>query len=349
MESSPFTNKVRLALRIKQVPFLYVTVPSMLPRPLLTSTFALHYRKIPVLAIGREIYCDTSLIIEALEHFFPASQGWGTVYPKVEGVDEWEYRGLVRGFSSFWTDKALFRATTGLIPSSVWATDFGKDREQLIGHALSPAKLGSKIKHNLSSLDLHLSLLEPMFASGTWAIPTKTPSLADISLFYQLRWGIDIAAGKGIYDLTGGGTNDKQEDIVGQVFNQDRYPGLWRWFHAFEAYMDSVPDLQTKLAESDTRWKDILRETPLLSDNDLLVPTSVGQHPSLDAQANLVPEVCVKIAPDDTGRDNPTIGRLVKIGVEEVVITPNGTSELDVRIHFPRLGFVVKVVEESKL
>lgn len=85
-------------------PQAYIPLPSMLPRPLLTRTFALAYRKIPVLALGREIYCDTSLIIEALEHFFPASQGWGSIYPKFEGIDEWTYKGLVRGFASFWTD-----------------------------------------------------------------------------------------------------------------------------------------------------------------------------------------------------------------------------------------------------
>lgn len=76
----------------------------MMPRPVLRSTFGVAYRKIPVLAISREIYCDTSLIIEALEHHFPPSEGWGTVYPKFDGVDEWVYRGLARGFASFWTD-----------------------------------------------------------------------------------------------------------------------------------------------------------------------------------------------------------------------------------------------------
>tara|TARA_R110002003_G_scaffold143_15_gene13308 strand:+ start:10134 stop:10436 length:303 start_codon:yes stop_codon:yes gene_type:complete len=83
----------------------------MLPRPLLTTTFAVHYRKIPILAIGREIYCDTSLIIEALEHYFPASAGWGSVYPKFNGLDEWTYRGLVRGFASFWTDVSNSNST----------------------------------------------------------------------------------------------------------------------------------------------------------------------------------------------------------------------------------------------
>ena len=188
-----------------------------------------------------------------------------------------------------------------------------------------------------------------MFASGTWAIPTKIPSLADISLYYQLRWGIDIAAGRGIYNLSGGGTHDTQKDVVGQVFSQNRYPGLWRWFNAFETYMNSVPNWQTTAPESDTKWKDALRRTVPLSDDDLLVPTGVGQHPSLDLQRGLVPGVSVKITPDDTGRDNPTIGTLVKVGVEEVVIRPSGKAELDVRVHFPRLGFVIKVVEGSKL
>ncbi|KAJ4361878.1 hypothetical protein N0V83_010819 [Neocucurbitaria cava] len=314
----------------------------MLPRPLLTHTFALSYRKIPVLAIGREIYCDTSLIIEALEHFFPLTQGYGSVYPKFEGVDEWTYRGLVRGFASFWMDKPFFRTTTGLIPPSVWSSSFGTDRAQLIGHTLSPAKLGAKIPQNLSSLDLHLSLLEPTFQAGTWAIPTKTPSLADISLYYQLRWGIDIASGKGIYNLSGGGTEDTSTGVAEEVFNKERFPGLWRWFHAFEAYIASLPDLQVT---SDESWKQALRQTPLLPEDQVLVPAAVEQHPSLDAQRGLVPGVSVSIVPDDTGRRNPTVGRLVRIGVEEVVVTPIEKAELDVRIHFPRLGFVVKVVE----
>ena len=62
-----------------------------------------------------------------------------------------------------------------------------------------------------------------------------------------------------------------------------------------------------------------------------------------------MPGARVSVAPDDTGRNFPTVGKLVKIGVEEVVIEPAEKAELDVRIHFPRLGFVVKRVEESRL
>jgi hypothetical protein len=241
--------------------------------------------------------------------------------------------------------KPFFRTTTGLIPSSVWSSSFGTDRAQLIGHALDPSKLHAKIPQNLANLDMHLAMLEPTFKSGKWAIPTPTPSLADISLYYQLRWGVDIAAGRGIYNLSGGDTKDTEDhEQVGKVFNEKRYPGLWRWFHAFEAYVDKLPDLQKTDPEA---WLEAIKKAPMLSEEKLLVPTAV--EGTIDLQRDLVPGVNVSVAPDDTGRNNPTVGTLVKIGVEEVVIKPHEKAEVDVRVHFPRLGFVVKVVDGSKL
>lgn len=82
----------------------------------------------------------------------------------------------------------------------------------------------------------------------------------------------------------------------------------------------------------------------------MMVPTPVDGCPTgLDMQRGLVRGAVVSVAPDDTGRDDPTIGTLVGCQVEEVVITPAERGLLDVRVHFPRVGFVVKVVEEAKL
>lgn len=53
----------------------------------------------------------------------------------------------------------------------------------------------------------------------------------------------------------------------------------------------------------------------------------------------------ISIAPDDTGRDDPTIGTLLATSPEEIVIKPVGLEKpatVDVRIHFPRLGFVAR-------
>lgn len=182
-----------------------------------------------------------------------------------------------------------------------------------------------------------------------WLLPTQKPSLADISLYYQLRWGMDIAAGKGIYNLTGGGANDTSEDVVSGVFNQDRYPGVWKWFHAFESYIDSLADLETTIDdEKDSSWKQALKNGTPLTEDQLLVPAT-APHQDLDRQRGLVPGAMVSVAPDDTGKNDPMFGKLVKLGVEEVVIRPEEKGEVDVRIHFPRLGFVVKGVEDSRL
>ena len=323
----------------------------MLPRPVLTTTFGLSYRKIPILAIGRDVYCDTSIIIEALEHQFSASNGWGTVYPSVvgEGGSEWDYSGLVKAMVAWWTDRSLFRTTTGLIPSSAWSTSFGADRANLIGHKLDPSKLGAKIPQNLSTLDLHLSLLEPTLQSSRWLLPVKIPSLADLSVFYQLRWGTDIAAGKGIYNLTAGGTGDTVTPVTDSVFSKERYPSVWRWFHDFESYVAALPDLESPIDPATSNWKAGLAACKLSSWEEILLSTPAPSHPSLDGDRGLVPGASVSIAPDDTGRDHPTLGKLVAIGVEEVVIEPEAEREVDVRVHFPRLGFVVRSVGETKL
>lgn len=252
-DSSPFTQKIRLALRLKQIPYTFVTVPSMLPRPVLSENFHLFYRKIPVLALGRDLYCDTSIILEAVEHHFPETEGYGTLYPAAQ--DGRSYRALIRGFASYWTDRPLFRMTTGLIPSSVWRTRFGEDRAGLIGHKLDPAKLEKKVPGNLAGLDMHLSILEPLFReadragkgggkSGPWIFSTERPSLADISLYYQLDWGQEIAAGRNISNLTGGGTADTNTAGASSVLNAERYPALCAWFDRFRQFVDGLSTLR---------------------------------------------------------------------------------------------------------
>lgn len=104
-DSSPFTQKVKLSLRLKQIPYTFITVPSMMPRPIIKDSFGVTYRKIPIMLIGRDLYCDTSIILEALEQTFP-SPTYPSLYPK--GADGRTNRSLIRGFASYWTDVSSF-------------------------------------------------------------------------------------------------------------------------------------------------------------------------------------------------------------------------------------------------
>jgi len=67
---SPFAEKVRRVLACKALPWRSVEQPIMAPKPDLTPLTG-GYRRIPVLQIGADIYCDTTLIVRVLERLQP--------------------------------------------------------------------------------------------------------------------------------------------------------------------------------------------------------------------------------------------------------------------------------------
>lgn len=357
-DSSPFTQKIRLILRLLRLPYTFILVPSMMPRPLLLSAFALTYRKIPVLAIGCDLYIDTSLIVEVLTTDPRLTNRYrAEVYP------DQATRTLSRLLSSHYTDRPLFRLTTGLIPSVVWRTHFGTDRANLIGHKLDADKLDAKVPRNLVGLDTFLSILEPLFQEREWFLGTEKPGAADVALFYQLDWGERISRGEGIKNLTGGGTQDGIGEGMGAVFNAERYPKLLEWFGRFNAYVDEIESLERRIEQDDV----VGAETAIKQLNEYNVGTEIPMLNTprerievLEHRIGLKIGAKVSVAPDDTGRSSPTVGTLAAISTQEVAITPEdpsltGTQGLKetkvkgVRLHFPRVGFVVQPVNRARL
>ena len=353
-DSSPFTQKIRLTLRLLQLPYTFVLVPSMMPRPVLLDNFNLTYRKIPVLAIGKDMIIDTSLIIEWL-HAHPALQAYRQSRSTQHEVhSNSRSRVLSRLLSSHYTDRPLFRLTTGMIPSVVWKTHFGTDRAELIGHKLDPEKLEKKVPRNLAAIDTYLSILEPLFGDNGWVLGGQEPTVADIALHYQLDWGEKISRGEGIEDLTGGGTGDGTGEGMKSVFNKQRYPGLWSWFERFQAHINRLPSTETRVERNDSKGVEAIMTTLEAAEarSSILIPTANPRLAELEDRNGLVIGSRVRVAPDDTGRDDPTFGTLVASSPEEVVIVPERTSakaKIDVRIHFPRVGFVVTQSRSAKL
>lgn len=92
---SPFAEKIRLVLGYKQLTWQSVHIPVVMPKPdLLALTGG--YRKTPVLQIGADIYCDTALICDVLEHRQPDP----TLYPV-------HNKGMARVLAQ-WADTTLF-------------------------------------------------------------------------------------------------------------------------------------------------------------------------------------------------------------------------------------------------
>ena len=93
--TSPFAEKVRLMLGYKKLAWKSVMIPMVMPKP---DVMALTggYRKTPILQIGADIYCDTALIADVLEHLQPEP----TLYPEPS-------KGMGRTLAQ-WADTTLF-------------------------------------------------------------------------------------------------------------------------------------------------------------------------------------------------------------------------------------------------
>ncbi len=92
---SPFSEKVRLVLGYKQLAWKSVIVPSVMPKPDVVALTG-GYRKTPFMQIGSDVYCDSALICDVLEHLAPTP----TLYPP-------KHKGLARTVAQ-WADEKLF-------------------------------------------------------------------------------------------------------------------------------------------------------------------------------------------------------------------------------------------------
>jgi len=93
--TSPFAEKVRLILGYKKLAWKSVIIPMIMPKPDVAALTG-GYRKTPVLQIGADIYCDTALIADVLEHLQPEP----SFYPKPS-------KGMGRTLAQ-WADTTLF-------------------------------------------------------------------------------------------------------------------------------------------------------------------------------------------------------------------------------------------------
>jgi glutathione S-transferase len=177
--TSPFSEKIRLILGYKQLAWKSVIIPSISPKPDL-QTLTGGYRKTPVLQIGADIYCDTSLIADVLEHLQPTP----SLYPEPG-------KGLARTLAQ-WADGTLFWAAMaynlgpegaaqlfGSAPPEV-ARAFVEDRKAMSGQLLRlrPADAAAAYKSYLRRLSDMLD--EPPFVLG------QVPCIADFAAYHPL-------------------------------------------------------------------------------------------------------------------------------------------------------------------
>lgn len=180
-DTSPFSEKVRKVLAHKRLPWCAVEQPTIMPKPdLLPLTGG--YRRIPVLQIGADVYCDTQLIVRVLEGLRPAP----TIHPNgSEGTcHAW----------NLWADKLLFPATVSLIFAEIgqfMPKEFIEDRTRMMP-GRDFGELPKLAPHAREQLRGYLATLEAQLADGRPHLLGADFSLADAACFHPI-WFLRMA------------------------------------------------------------------------------------------------------------------------------------------------------------
>jgi glutathione S-transferase len=176
---SPFAEKIRLIFGLKGLPWSSVHIPNIMPKPDLTALIG-GYRKTPVMQIGADIYCDTSLIAEVIEALSPQP----TLFPS--GI------AAASRILAQWADSTLFWTTVaftmqpagiahmfeGVPPEAIKA--FGDDRN--IFRASLPRMRPADAS---AAFTLYLDRLEEMLGKQKFFFGSA-PSISDFSIYHNI-------------------------------------------------------------------------------------------------------------------------------------------------------------------
>ncbi|MBX3611409.1 MAG: glutathione S-transferase family protein [Hydrogenophaga sp.] len=193
---SPFAEKARSMLGFKGLVWHSVHIPSVMPKPDVVALTG-GYRRTPLLQIGADIYCDTALIADVLEHREPEP----ALFPV-------HARGLARLVAQ-WADTTLFWASMShtLSPKGAAAL-FGK----------APPEEGKTFATDRAAMRVNMTQLRPADATSAYRsylrrlanmlddqpyLLGEQPCVADFAAFHPLWFTLRInPAMAGIFDGT---------------------------------------------------------------------------------------------------------------------------------------------------
>ena len=182
-DTSPFSEKIRKIFAHKRLPWRAVAQPNMMPKPELVPLTG-GYRRIPVLQIGADVYCDTQLIVRVLERRHPTP----TLYP---GATE----GTAHAWN-LWADRTLFLPAVAVVFAEIGQfvpREFMEDRSRMM-----PGRDFAEIPRQAPHARVHLralvGLLETQLADGRRWLLGADFSLADAACYHPL-WFLRVAPG----------------------------------------------------------------------------------------------------------------------------------------------------------
>jgi glutathione S-transferase len=284
-----------------------------MPRPDLAS-IDVGYRKIPLMAIGKDIYCDSRLIISKLESFYP-----GSSLAPPSPADA----GIHKLFENWTIDGGIFANSVKLMP--YWVENgllnnklFLDDRQKLMGgRRMTAEAMQAGRPDGLQNMQQAFELLETKFlADGRyWVLGTKEPTLADIDAVWPFEWLIVDRGMRG--------------SLPDEHFGNKTYPRVHAWLRRFMAEVERKKQ-STKTPAS--------LDGPSMRKR-VLHAESTSEHVAFDHEdpLKLLPGEEVEVFPSDYGQMGKSTGVLVGLTATEVVLR----NKIGIHLHFPRWNFSI--------
>lgn len=307
--TSPFSEKIRLVLGYKELAWKSVIIPAIMPKPdVLALTGG--YRKTPFLQIGSDIYCDSALICDVLEHIQPTP----TLYPA-------SHKGMARVLAQ-WADTTLFWAAMaynlqpkgaaamfeGASPEA--AKVFGADRAAM-STGMTRLRPGDATAAYKSYLRRIANMLD-----GQDFLMGNAPCVADFAVYHPLWFSrVRVPVMAGILDAT---------------------PSVLAWMDRMAALGHGALE---KFSATDSiaacaRSAGVSAIFP--SDVDNVFQDEHGIP--LGSQVTIAAEVF--------GQE-PTQGELVAATRTRYTLKRVDERAGTVHVHFPRIGYVLKAVQPA--
>ena len=309
-----------------------------MPRPDLEA-IGVRYRRIPVMAIGRDVYCDTRLILDKLEQLFPH----GTL-----GASQPDQRAVQKLLEKWTIDAGLFARASQLIPTSMPLLNdpkFTKDREDFSGRSWDKENIEAMRPEAIAHIREGFSFLEKtLLADGReWILKTERPSLADIEgkvHLHLLPWFRTLTSGRlaiWVFDWLNGLKDALPKDLV----SDKQYPRVFAWIGRFNEAIRAAKAAVTRptTLKGDEAAQRILganhAEREIYFQEQDPMRLNKGQD--------------VEVWPIDSGSRHLDRGRLVGINEHEFVLhLPSEAGQHGVRLHCPRTNFRTRAVTSGE-
>src|SRR5215469_2835645 len=167
-DTSPFSEKARLLLGQKGLAWRSVIQPTIMPKPDLTPLTG-GYRRIPVMQVGADVYCDTQVILAEL-----AARAGGA---PLEAAG-WAV--------NLWADRLFFQATVPIIFGEIEVPKaFIEDREKLSGRPFDAAAMKAAGAPMRGQWRAQAAWIDEALAGSPYLAGDK-PGLADLSAYMNI-------------------------------------------------------------------------------------------------------------------------------------------------------------------